>query len=202
MKKAVWFIIGILLVTGTGVTVADYRSWQKAETAKYGQGWNDLKKPALGLTLMYQNDAAGVRMRLPGEWKVTENPVFMRGNIRKGADPVTVQPQKVAEINGLMTVKISYSVGNLTDIVAGEVKKITAAGFRLSRDWEYVNTEKINLTVITWQETDANGNVFVKQRAMAKKGNKLLEIDSAAGFENWDVWENTILAVYRSTEMF
>jgi hypothetical protein len=201
MKKIIWIILGLLIATGITVTIFDYKNWRQTELANYGQGWNDLKAPALELTTMYQNNPAGIRIRIPDNWKITERAPFLNPIIYKGTTPITSQPQEVINIREIMTVKISYSDKSLTDIVTDEVKRITVEGGRLSRDWEYANSDKINMTVITRQEEISGGKTEVLQEAMAKKGNKLLEIDVKVPFENWGNYENTILEIYKNTEI-
>jgi len=201
MRKIIWTVLGVLIVIGVAVTIWDYRNWRMAELAKYGQGWGDLKAPALNLTTMYQNNPAGFRIRLPNDWKVTEAKPFLNSAINRGAVPLTFQSQEVININGIMTVNIRYADGNLPDIGAAAVTKITGGGHRLSRDWEYANSDKINMTVITWQVNLADGKTEVRQEAMAKKGNKLVEINTVVPFEKWGNYENTVWEIYKNTEL-
>jgi hypothetical protein len=185
MKRMFWICLAGLIIAGMVVTFWDYRNWQRAELAHYGQGWSDLKAPALKLSKMYQNDLIKVRLRLPEEWKAT------------GGQEIIIQ--------GMMRVRITNSNKNLTDLVAEKVKRITDGGDRLSRDWEYVNSDKIDMTIITWQTNlpgDGSGEkIEVRQAAMAKKGDRLLEIDTTVPFDNWGNYENTILEIYKSTEL-
>ena len=80
--------VGLLLVIGVGITVWDYRQWRSAETAKYGQGWGDIDKPALALTSMYQDEGGGLRMRLPAGWSQEMFKIATRTETRNLTDLV------------------------------------------------------------------------------------------------------------------
>lgn len=201
MSRKIWVITGVLVAIGVAVTLVDYKNWRRAELAKYGQGWNDLKAPAMKLTTMYQNNPAGIRVRLPSDWKVTEKAPFLNSIIYKEGAPITHQIQEVMNISGIITVKVLYSSKNLTDNVTDEVKRIMADGGRLSRDWEYANSDKINMTVITRQGNLPGGKTQVIQEAMAQKGNKLVEIEVKVPFEDWNNYENTVWEIYKNTEI-
>lgn len=161
-----------LIVIGVGVTLVDYQQWRHAELDRYGQGWSDLNPPAPALTRLYQNLELGIRMRLPEK----------------------------TEVDKILKIGVNTSDIGLTDLVRDEAERIKNEGNKLSRDWEYVNTEKINLTVLTWNEDTAGGGQMTRQLVMAKKANRVLKIEVGIDNGDWGKWENTLLEIYKSVE--
>jgi hypothetical protein len=200
MKRGWWVVICIAIMAGVLVTFADYNNWRHAELDKYGQGWNDIKAPAAKLTTMYQNAGAKIRLRLPDNWKVEEEKPFLNSDTTRKIDPVSTTAQVVARINKVMTMKVWYASGDLTDIVSNEAKRVSDGGNRLSRDWEYANSEKINITVITWQTQSPDGKTEVVQEGLAKKGREVLKLVTEVPFEDWNNYENTVLEIYKNAE--
>jgi hypothetical protein len=173
MKKRLMWVVAGLMAVGIGVTLVDYIGWRHAETDKYGQGWNDLKSPAEELSNMYQDPIAGFRLRLPKGWKLGE----------------------------LVTVTMASSDIGLTEIVTDRVEALKSRGIKLDRDWEYANSEKINMTVITWEEEQSGGTTLTRQEAMAKKGPKMLDINVSVPTGDWGKYENTFWEIYKNAEI-
>jgi hypothetical protein len=101
------------------------------------------------LTEMYHSQLLGIRLRLPLEWKVKEE-----------ANSIDVE--------GMMTVKISSSAENLTDLVNKEIVNMIAAGVKLTWEREYTNTEKMDMTVITWSEEQPGERLSGHQKVMGR----------------------------------
>lgn len=180
-KKITWGIVGMMLVAGVGVTIGDYRSWQQAELARYGQGWKDLEKPAAKLTQMYQSKLPGIRLRLPEGWEVKEN----AGGI---------------EVIGMMTVKVTTSDKNLTDLVNEEVSRMRTQG-KITGEREYANTEKMDMTVISWTEELPGGRGQMKQKVMGKEGERLVVLEVTVPEEKWGDYEKTFWEIYKNIEL-
>jgi hypothetical protein len=181
-KKALWIIIGTLVIIGVGFTFWDYIQWRHEELDRYGQGWKDLEAPAMQLEQMYQSKLLGVRLRLPAGWKIED------------------EGRKI-EVEGIMTVTITTSQEGLTDLVNSEVAKLKASGKELAWEREYVTTEKMDMTVITWQEELPGGRAQLKQRVMGKMRDKLIRLEVAVPEEEWGKYEKTFWEIYKNLEM-
>ncbi len=174
--------MGILAAAGVFLTIADYRQWKHAELDRYGQGPGDLQKPAMKLTEMYQSKIPGIRLRLPQGWKVKEEAGMI-------------------DVAGMMTVTISASNENLTDLVNKEIVKMIAAGVKLTWEREYTNTEKMDMTVITWSEELPGGTAVRHQKVMGKMRDRLMDMVVSVPEEKWGEYEKTFWEIYRNVEM-
>ena len=175
-------MLGILAAAGAGLTIADYREWKHAELDRYGQGPGDLQKPAMQLTEMYHSKILGIRLRLPQGWRVKEE-------------------RELIDVAGMMTVKVSSSSENLTDLVNKEIVKMIAAGVKLTWEREYAVTEKMDMTVITWSEEQPGGTAVRHQKVMGKMRDRLMEAVVSVQEEKWGEYEKTFWEIYRNIEM-
>lgn len=64
----IWAVVALAVAAGIAFSVADYLSWKRLETQKFGQGWADLQSAARPLTWEYTDAELGMKMILPAEW--------------------------------------------------------------------------------------------------------------------------------------
>ena len=74
-----------------------------------------------------------------------------------------------------------------------EVQNLEKKGIKLIKDRDYITTESINLTVLTWNEGE-----LTKQLAMASKDNRLTVVQTSCVQGEWKMYANTFWEVYRS----
>ena len=165
-RKVIWGVIGVLILLGVGVTVADYRQWRRVETERYGQGWADMRQPALELTWMYQNKPAGIRMRLPTGWKVEED-------LRFKDEAPTLQEGEVvmvAQIEKMMKVSVAVTGETTTELVNQEVEKLRASGVSFLAERRSVNTERMDWLMLAWEAELPGGKSETTQKVWGKRG--------------------------------
>jgi hypothetical protein len=188
-----WIIIGAAVGLGVMVTVKDYLVWKQAETARFGQGWGDLDKPAAALSQAYINRTAGVRMRLPEDWVVEDK--------LKTETPQVKEKEflEAAKAGPFMTIFLSKSGENLTDLTDSRVSELTMAGAEM-KEREYIRTENADLTILEWTENLPGGKALIKQEVWEKRGEKIVKIAMTAEESQWLDIKNTVGEIYRNLQ--
>lgn len=171
--KIRWILMGAVLLIGVGITIADYREWKHLEMDKFGQGWNDLDKPAMKLTELYNDRENGIRLHLPGEWKVGKEVVINVGQV----------------------------TGNLPDLTDARVKELEDQGIMLTGHREYISGEKSNLTVITYEKNLAGGKARMVQEAWAKRADMLVILKAEVDEDKWVNVKKTYWEIFSSLEL-
>lgn len=178
-------VVGLLMVGIVG-SIKDWRDWKYQETYRYGYGWEADRELAAAQKLAgpYQNNVAKIRMRYPEGWDVQETQVVTF------TSPFTLNSEgKKSSI----AVFVGRSDQNLPDLVSAEVQKVG----KLSKEWEYVNGEKMGFTVITWE-----GGSWVYQKAMGVADGRLVTIDVSCEKAMWNTFAKTFVEVYKSVVLF
>jgi hypothetical protein len=173
-SKRLWIAVaGVILTMGVLATVWKYFEWKHLETDKFGQGWSDMDKPAMGLTELVNDKENRVRFRLPSGWEVGNNLDF----------------------------SVRQAEGNLTDIVDLRVAELKNSEVNIVGEREYISTEKSNLTVITFEVDHLGGKVDLIQEAWAKSGNKLVVLKAEVPEEKWTEVKKTYWEIFKSLEI-
>ncbi len=144
-------VVATVLSLGVGFTVWDYMKWKHAETDQFGKGPSVY--PVLKLTHMYQSGVVGVRIKYPTDWKATES------------------KDGVISLGSNMKVVTEKTDKNLTDIADEFVKNEIDAGKRMAKEREYINTDQVSVTVLTFEY----GDVYKKVGLAWEKG-KLVRV--------------------------
>lgn len=201
-NAGMWGVIMVVVAVGAVMTVKDYRQWKNAETMKYGQGWKDLSKPPMILEKLYSNKLTGIRLRVPQEWRIEEKS-GADGNVNLKWDQVVKSGQRmeVATVNDQMTVEIMNKEVNLSDEVAAQMSRLSGLGMVVDKDVTYVNSDKFNLTVITYTEELPGGKANMRQDAYGMKANKLIKLSVTVPEESWGDVKNTYGEIYKSVEI-
>ena len=76
-----------------------------------------------------------------------------------------------------------------------------AAGVKLTWEREYANTEKMDMTVITWSEELPGGTAVRQQKVMGKMRDRLMELEVTVPEEKWGEYEKTFWEIYKNIEM-
>jgi hypothetical protein len=189
MKKALVIGFAGVVLAGMGLSVArDYRVWKYEETKNFGHGPKNLS-PAKKLDVVYQNDVAKIRIRYPGDWKVTENPVFGEsGDLklqRSWAEILAGGSRLELAKIGSVGVEVQKAVLGIVEAADAEERGIKQAGKSVG-DRIYINTDKISLVVLTWQ--DAGVQYW---RAMGVKSGRMVSIEMNNPIGEWDKYEAT-----------
>lgn len=203
MKVKWWqFAAGGLLILGMGFTVWDWRNWREEETGKFGHGYEEQLAPAAELDKLYQNEIAGVRVKYPRDWTVSENSKFKILNtnqIQILENMVNLGERAVvAEWPGFMKLSVERVERGLPDLADAEVRKLARAGHGLSKEREYLGAQETGVTLLTWETLDENREVVVAQRAMAVEKGTLVVMDVEMLRTEWLNWARTFEAVWKS----
>ncbi len=186
-EKRNWVVVAVILIIGVMFTLWDYKQWRHAELDRFGQGWADVGQAAREITRMYQGDLAEYRMRIPQEWKILQKESENRG-------------LKIVGEGVEITSSVTERAGNLADLVDARVMELKGRGIPLRQEREYINSEKINLTVLTWQEEVAGGRAILHQEAWGMTNEKLVVWNAKYASEEWGKWNKTITAIFASIE--
>jgi hypothetical protein len=100
----------------------------------------------------------------------------------------------------MMTVKVTTSDKNLTDLVNEEVSRMRTQG-KITGEREYANTEKMDMTVISWTEELPGGRGQMKQKVMGKEGERLVVLEVTVPEEKWGDYEKTFWEIYKNIEL-
>ena len=162
-------IITLLLLAGIGYSVWDYKKWRWEETHAFGKGPNEDSRFKIqdSRLVIYQNNVVGVRIKYPEGMQVNEDSKLkIQDSIKKRFEELVKVGERVEVVNFGDKVKMSVE---RTDLGLSDASDREARVIELTREWDYINTEKLSITILT-----GPGG----QRALAKTGEKLLVIDS------------------------
>ena len=138
------------------VSVWDWRNWRYEETKNYGHGPLESLALPQELAIRYVNEYAGIRMRYPGGWMVVEK----LKDIAKTAEMAeSFKPSKLTEVavitnpGGEVEVKVGVdrTQADLVTALEEQVKGVTGRGIEMAREREYLNTEREDWGIITWE---------------------------------------------------
>ena len=162
-------IISLLLLMGIGYSVWDYKKWRWEETHAFGKGPEEdsrLKTQDSRL-IIYQNSVVGIRIKYPEGLQISEGSRFkVQGSIKMGFENLVKEGERVEVVSFEDKIKMSVE---RTDLGLSDASDREARMIELTRELDYINTEKLSITILTW----AGG-----QRALVKMGEKLMVIDS------------------------
>lgn len=184
-------LVGVaLLVLAVASIKTDYLVWRYEETKRFGQGSQDVKVEIPALEKIWQNQLLRLRIKLPSDWSVSDKPEFnqfVNGKERFLDAVLTTGERKlVMEVVDKLWVYAELEKMALTDVADIEVKKLKSRGYALE-EREYLNTDKVRLTLIKWTD---GGDKYV--RALAQKETKLFVIDGRS-----DAADETYFAILR-----
>jgi len=198
-SKTGWLVLAALLFVGVIKTVADWKQWRYEETAKFGQGWGDRRAESMALDGLYQNTLAGVRIKYPAVWTATNAPQFATHpeGVRLADKVAMGSREQVAEIKPYVTILVERGTLSLSDWADREVARIQKEGYSLRQERDYINTDKVNLVVLTWEEGEG-GQKGIRRRAAALKENVFVIIESDLPAADENKYSRTIEEMWRS----
>lgn len=161
--------IALLLLVGIGYSIWDYKKWRWEETRAFGQGPEESAKSEVlsAKLIIYQNGVVGVRIKYPEGLQINEGSRFkVQDSIKMGFENLVRMGERVEVVNFGDKVRVSVE---RTELGLSDASDREAGRIELTREWDYINTEKLSITILTWAEG---------QRALAKIGEKLIVIDS------------------------
>jgi len=180
----------VVLVVGIVFTLVDYKKWRDIEFGRYGQGptTNQPIAPALSLEGRYQNTLVRLRVAYPASWKVFENPATADAKHPPKIDKLVEVVRFDAGNEVLAYVTAEKISRNLVDEMDSVAKKFT-----LSREREYISTDKANFTILTW----ITGST-THQAAYTTHNTIMFTIYSQSPTAVWTNYEKTFWAMYTS----
>lgn len=162
-------MVCLLLGVGMYLSIKDYRSWRYEETKNYGHGPGELYSPAEQLSEKYEAKVIGFRLRYPWGWKLDVDSEFQKllaseeartqpkkweQIFKEGSmtDALTLQKTGVEQIVPTISLKLGTTRTVSTDYVTTELARYKQMpGVRLVGDRDYVNTDRVQWTIITTQ---------------------------------------------------
>lgn len=145
-----------MVAAGVVVSVRDYKAWRYEETKNYGHGPLESLAEPRELAQRYANEYAGFRMRYPAGWQAEE---ILKNRTDLTALGEVYEPKELTGAvlleDGRGEVEIRVSVdqarGDLVTVLEEQVRAAEGEGIKLVREREYLNTDREDWGVITWE---------------------------------------------------
>ena len=185
----VWVIWGILVFVGVLFSVKDYKTWKRAETEKYGQGWAGQEKivETAPLTGPYVNKIWRFRIKYPKDWTIKENVDYSESNPYRKALPSAGRKFQVIEFSN-PNQSMTIAVWGETVVNRDLVDIVTERAIGIAGDREYRNNEKAKFTVIHWESS-----VEVKYQAFLKNADVVLTIEGKGALAESSLMSKTLM---------
>jgi hypothetical protein len=188
----------IIIILGSGVLMMgvvwtvfeDYLPWRHAENDNFGQGPGEVGSVGI-VNKMFQESGALVRINYPESWKVRN--VWGNKGWKPATDVVIFSPME-GDIK--VTVSRFEVQGSLVDLADKMVMEKKVLGW-IAQERQYI-TAKEDVTILTWEEKQANGEIRMRQTALAKNGNVLIEVDAYCSIKDWKTNMGIFWEMYKS----
>lgn len=194
-------------MVGVFLSINDYRNWKKEETKNYGHG--PLEKLALPLELAvrYQNDVAGIRLRYPQDWIAKDQTLFLAASYKIPTSWKTLLGvEKRYQVTTILssdevdpTVKIDLYEQrainpDVTTVLEREAKKLESEGIVFSRNRDYLNTNRENWMVLTWEKGEKTFRYGI-----AVRGERIVIVIASCNKSELDKWIRTLDEITKSS---
>lgn len=190
-NNKVWIIWSGLVVFGLAFSLFDYKSWKKAETEKFGQGWKGQEKVAEIAPLIgpYVNKVWSARIKYPKDWTIKENMDYSESNLYKKPLPAVNQREQIVEFSNPTN---SISINVLGEVMPNDdlVDIVTKEAVGIAEDREYKNSDRAKFIVVHWKSPSE-----VKYKAYAKNSEVVYILESKSSLMEASLMQKTLMAV-------